>query len=207
MFMKILELYKELINDNKKSIPIPIKLCIMAVYILLGAGLIAGVNDNKKIMIGAYIFLIIFTFITCILSHRLGSTCLEKTINIYNKNVLGMLEDKLYELKMGSSKCINMLIEQCKEYEKVEKDRGLKKIKYILEIAIIPLITSAGTIIISQMDDEGKIAIFIVSALLIGAVFVISNLLYESYINFIYEYNYYAKKMRYDLELILARRT
>lgn len=56
------------------------------------------------------------------------------------------------------------------------------------------------------MNDEWRIVIFLVSALLIGVGFVIFNLLYDSYIKFVYEYNYLAKKMRYDLELILARR-
>lgn len=88
----------------------------------------------------------------------------------------------------------------------VEKDAGLKNFKYILGIAIIPLITSAGTLIISKMDDEVKIVIFLLTALIIGVGYVILSLLYDSYIKFIYQYNDLAKSMRYDLELILAKR-
>lgn len=195
MFIKLLELYKKLISNNKKSIPIHIILCIIVIFISFVGGLIAGAKNQNKIVIVAYVLLILFTFITCVLYYRLRENSLENDIEDYNENVLGKLESKLDELKMGSNKCIKILIEQCKEYEKVEKDGGLKKIKYIFGIAIIPLITSAG-----------KIAILIVSALVIGVGVVILNLLYESYINIIYDYNYYAKKMRYDLELILALR-
>ena len=206
MFIKLLELYKKLISNNKKSIPIHIILCIIVIFISFVGGLIAGAKNQNKIVIVAYVLLILFTFITCVLYYRLRENSLENDIEDYNENVLGKLESKIDELKMGSNKCIKILIEQCKEYEKVEKDGGLKKIKYIFGIAIIPLITSAGKIIFSQMDDKGKIAILIVSALVIGVGVVILNLLYESYINIIYDYNYYAKKMRYDLELILALR-
>lgn len=204
MFVKILKLYKELINYDKK-IPTKIKLSIITAIIFLIMGLIAGAIGCDTYMSKFYILYIISMIVLCYFSYKFGGDFLE-TNTIDYKKVLDDFEKKLCELKIGSNNCIERLIEQCKEYEEVEKDVGLKKIKYIVGIAIIPLITSAGTLIISKMNDEWRIVIFLVSALLIGVGFVIFNLLYDSYIKFVYEYNYLAKKMRYDLELILARR-
>lgn len=206
MFVNILKLYKEVINYNKKRIPWKIKMSMGSSIIFLCLGLIMGAIGCDIFMSVFYIFYIISMIILCYFSYQFGGTFLETNTIDYKEKVLDDFENKLYELKIGSNNCIERLIEQCKEYENVEKDVGLKKIKYIVGIAIIPLITSAGTLIISKMNDEWRIVIFLVSALLIGVGFIIFNLLYDSYIKFVYEYNYLAKKMRYDLELILARR-
>lgn len=206
MYMKILGLYKGLKDNNKKGIHGHIILCLSITYIFLFVGIIIGALGYENIMLCAYAFFTICTFITCILSYRLVNNCFENNTKDYNDNVLDPFENKLGELKIGNNKSIERLIEQCKEYEMVEKDAGLKNFKYILGIAIIPLITSAGTLIISKMDDEVKIVIFLFTALIIGVGYVILSLLYDSYIKFIYQYNDLAKSMRYDLELILAKR-
>ena len=206
MYMKILGLYKGLKDSNKKGIPGHIILCLSITYIFLFLGIIIGALGYENIMLCAYAFFTICTFITCILSYRLVNNCFENNTKDYNDNVLDPFENKLRELKIGNNKSIERLIEQCKEYEMVEKDAGLKNFKYILGIAIIPLITSAGTLIISKMNDEVKIVIFLLTALIIGVGYVILSLLYDSYIKFIYQYNDLAKSMRYDLELILAKR-
>ena len=157
MYMKILGLYKGLKDSNKKGIPGHIILCLSITYIFLFLGIIIGALGYENIMLCAYAFFTICTFITCILSYRLVNNCFENNTKDYNDNVLDPFENKLRELKIGNNKSIERLIEQCKEYEMVEKDAGLKNFKYILGIAIIPLITSAGTLIISKMDDEEKV--------------------------------------------------
>ena len=108
MFVKLLKLYKELINYDKK-IPMKIKLSIITAIIFLIMGLIAGAIGCDTYMSKFYILYIISMIVLCYFSYKFGGDFLE-TNTIDYKKVLDDFEKKLCELKIGSNNCIERLI-------------------------------------------------------------------------------------------------
>ena len=76
MFVKLLKLYKELINYDKK-IPMKIKLSIITAIIFLIMGLIAGAIGCDTYMSKFYILYIISMIVLCYFSYNFGGDFLE----------------------------------------------------------------------------------------------------------------------------------
>lgn len=205
MFFKVLEIYKKLRDDNKKDIPFNIKVLIGLVTIDFILLFVCEINKCNVGVIITYCISVIITCITCILADKFVVNNFDNIAKNYNDEILKEFEKMLIKLKIGSSACISTLIDECKEYEKIQKDTFLTRLKYILGIAVVPLITSAGSLFILNYNDEQKIGILILAAISIVLIFYIFNSLYELYRRIYCEYNILARNMRYDLELILAQ--
>lgn len=206
MFYKVLYIYKEIRANNKKDIPLKIKVLIVLVTIALVMVIVCEIKSCNVGMIIAYCVSVILACIICILSDKMAANHFEDVARDYNNKILKDFEKKLAELNIGSSICINTLIDECKEYEKMQNDTFLVRLKYIFGIAVLPLITSAGSIFLLKYHNEQKIEILILAAFGVILIFYILDSLYKAYRKLHYEYNILARDMRYDLELILAQR-
>lgn len=165
------------------------------------------VFELLHLFIGAIIsigMLVVSAVVFSMIANRIFKTD-EQALKLFRKETIDKFSDILKNADLDSKDMIQVMIKQCKKYEKTKSDFFmLDPFKSVFTMLIYPIITAVAAIIVKNMSDEYMIewSIFIIGMIVV--VYVMVALIYPILSNYTNKYKKIAKMMREDLEYILV---
>lgn len=165
------------------------------------------VFELLHLFIGAIIsigILVVSAVVFSMIANRIFKTD-EQALKLFRKETIDKFSDILKNADLDSKDMIQVMIKQCKKYEKTKSDFFmLDPFKSVFTMLIYPIITAVAAIIVKNMSDEYMIewSIFIIGMIVV--VYVMVALIYPILSDYTNKYKKIAKMMREDLEYILV---